>query len=150
MRKITISIGPLILGHEKYGKCISMRNLFSQFPEVTLNPSTAKCAAIIKYAKEYPEDFFVENAISSISDYTCLKDGLLSMNDSINKVIVSYPKLLVNEEYERLYNLHGRWMDYSPEAAKQIAKNHIENLKELAEYIKQDNIEVEVVVTDSN
>lgn len=147
MRKITISIGSLPANYMENSQTISIRELFSLYPEVTFNRSTSKCNAIVKYAQECPEDFFVENAINSISDYTCLKEELHSIDESINQVVVCYPTLSIDKEYGQLYQQHSRWMDYSPEAAKQIAKDHVEMLMNLVERIKEDDIQVIVIPT---
>ena len=48
----------------------------------------------------------------------------------------------------KLYKQRARWMDYSPEAAKQIVYNYIETLQELVGYLKQDGIAVEVISTE--
>ncbi len=145
MRKIIIVVGNLFSTEERGDDRVSIRDLFSLYPEVLSSPSESRCMAILRYAKDFSGDCLVDNAIDNLSNYTCIKEGLLALGENLDRVIVKYPATSVDKDYEQFYDQHARWMDYSPEAAKQIAEEYVKSLRSLVEQIRLNGTEVEEI-----
>jgi hypothetical protein len=147
MRKIILTVGlkSSAVKDNNPGVGVDIGDIIDMYPEVLKNPIKYKPVAILKYLNNSKGDLIIGNAIDKISDYIELDSGL-SDKANIVKVIVKFPNFSM-WEYEKQYKVHGRWLDYSPEAARDIAEDYVKHIHLLVERLIHDGIDVEIMDT---
>ncbi len=149
MRQIILAIGirSAFVRDEGVMKKIDFSEIIALYPELLSNPINCKPKAIIKYIDDSEGDLIIGNGIDNVPEYNELRMEINHRGIKIIKMVFKYPTYSLSK-YKQQYSQHARWMDYSPEAAEEIAKEYINQIHLLEEQVKKDGINVEVIDGD--